>query len=170
MGLVTWWHVVFQFVPPSLFPAVPTSPLSMVSSWPRDWTKVFCIGRWILYHWATREAVVYFDLCLCQMFKLDLEKAEKPEIKLPTSIVSSKKQESFRKTSTSALLTMSKPLTMLIRNCGKFLKRWDYKTTLPVSWETCMQVKKQVRTVRTRHGTMDWFQIWKIIYQGCILS
>ena len=65
-----------------------------------------------------------------QMFKLDLEKAEKPEIKLPTSIASLKKQESSRKTSTSALLTMPKPLTVWITiNCGKFLKRWEYQTT-----------------------------------------
>ena len=78
-----------------------------------------------------------------QMFKLDLEKAEKPEIKLPTFIVSSKKQESFRKTSTSAL-TMPKPLTVWITiNCGKFWKTWEYQTTWPASWEICMQVKKQ---------------------------
>ena len=57
------------------------------------------------------------------MFKLDLEKAEKPEIKLPTSVGSLKKQESSRKTSTSALLTMPKPLTMWITtNSGKFLE------------------------------------------------
>ena len=56
-----------------------------------------------------------------QIFKPDLEKAEKPEIKLSTSDVSSKKQESFRKASTSALLTMPKPLTVwIIINCGKF--------------------------------------------------
>ena len=62
--------------------------------------------------------------------KLDLEKAEEPGIKLPTSVGSLKKQESSRKTSTSALLTMRKPLTMWItRNCGKFLKRWEYQTT-----------------------------------------
>ena len=61
-----------------------------------------------------------------QMVKLDLEKAEKPEIKLPISLGSSKKQESFRKISSSASLTMLKPLTMWITtNCGKFLKRWD---------------------------------------------
>ena len=78
------------------------------------------------------------------MFKLDLEKAEKPQIKLPTSTGSSKKQESSRKTSTPALLTMSKPLTVWItKNCGKFLKRWEYQSTLPASWEICMQVKKQ---------------------------
>ena len=56
-----------------------------------------------------------------QMFKLVLEKAEESEIKLPTSAESSKKQESFRKTSISALLTMPKPLTVWITvNCGKF--------------------------------------------------
>ena len=79
-----------------------------------------------------------------QMFRLDLEKTEEPEIKLPTSTGSSKKQESSRKTSTSALLTMPKPLTGWITiNCGKFLKRWEYQTTWPASWEICMQVRKQ---------------------------
>ena len=54
------------------------------------------------------------------------------------------KQESFRKTSTSALLTMPKPLTVRsTTNCGKFFKRWEYQTTWPVSWEIYMQVKKQ---------------------------
>ena len=79
-----------------------------------------------------------------QMFKLDLEKAEEPEIKLPTSVGSSKKWESSRKTSTSALLTMPKPLTVWITtNCGKFFNRWEYQTTWPASWEICMQVRKQ---------------------------
>ena len=69
-----------------------------------------------------------------QMFKLDLEKAEEPEIKLPTSAGSWRKQKSSRKTSAFALLTMSKPLTVWITtNCGKFLKRWKYQTTLPAS-------------------------------------
>ena len=78
------------------------------------------------------------------MFKLDLEKAEEPEIKLPTSAGSSKKQESSRKTSTSALLTMPTPFTVwTTTNCGKFFKRWEFQTTWPVSWEICMQVKKQ---------------------------
>ena len=75
------------------------------------------------------------------MFKLHLEKAEEPEIKLPTFVGSSKKQE---KTCTSALLSTSKPLTVWITtNCGKFLKRWEYQTTLAASWEIYMQVKKQ---------------------------
>ena len=78
------------------------------------------------------------------MFKLDLEKAEEPEIKLTTSSGSSEKQESSRKTSISAFLTMPKPLTVWITtNFGKFFKRWEYQTTLPASWEICMQVKKQ---------------------------
>ena len=79
-----------------------------------------------------------------QKFKLDLEKAEEPEVKLPTSAGSSEKQEGSRKTSTSALLTMPKPLTVWITtNCGKFWKRWEYQTTRLASWEICMQVKKQ---------------------------
>ena len=79
-----------------------------------------------------------------QMFNLDLEKAEPPEIKLPKSVDSLKKQESSRKTSTSASLTMLKPLTVWITtNCAKFFKRWEYQTTLPASWEICMQIKKQ---------------------------
>ena len=79
-----------------------------------------------------------------QMFKLVLEKAEEPEIKLPTSARSWKKQESSRKASISALLTMPKPLTVWITiNCGQFWKRWEYQTTWSASWETYMQVRKQ---------------------------
>ena len=79
-----------------------------------------------------------------QMFMLDLEKAEEPEIKLLTSIASLKNQGSSRKTPTCALLTTPKPLTVWITtNCGKFFKRWEYWTTLPASWEICMQVRKQ---------------------------
>ena len=63
------------------------------------------------------------------MFKLVLEKAEEPEIKLPTFTGSSKKQEISRKTSTFALLTMPNPLIVWITtNCGKFFKRWEYQT------------------------------------------
>ena len=79
-----------------------------------------------------------------QMFKLDLPKAKEPEIKLPTSTGSWKKQESSRKTSISALLNMPRPLPVWITiNCGKFFKRWEYQTPWPTSWEICMQVKKQ---------------------------
>ena len=79
-----------------------------------------------------------------QMFKLVLEKAEEPEIKLPTYVGSFKEPESSRKTSISALLTLPKPLTVWITtNCKKFLKGWKFQTTWPASWEICMQVKKQ---------------------------
>ena len=79
-----------------------------------------------------------------QMFKLDLEKAEEPEIKSSASAGSLKKQVSSRKTSISALLTMPKPLTVWITiDCGKFWKRLEYWTTWPASWETCIQVRKQ---------------------------
>ena len=77
------------------------------------------------------------------MFKLVLEKAEEPEIKLSTSNGSWKKQESSRRTSISALLTMPKPLTMWITKNWKILKRGEYQNTLHVSWEICMQIKKQ---------------------------
>ena len=78
------------------------------------------------------------------IFKLDLEKVEEPEIKLPTFTGSYKKKENSRKISTSATLTTLKPLTVWITtNRGKFFKRWEYQTTLPASWETCIQVKKQ---------------------------
>ena len=103
-----------------------------------------------------------------QMFKLVLEKAEEPEINMPTSAGSSKKQESSRKTSISALLTMPKPLTVRITiNCGKFWRRWEYQTTGPASWETYMQVRKQQLQ---QTGTTDWFQIGKRVCHGCILS
>ena len=64
--------------------------------------------------------------------------------RLPTSAGSSKKQESSRKTSISALLIIPKPLTVRITiNCGKFWKKWEYQTTWPASWETYIQVRKQ---------------------------
>ena len=79
-----------------------------------------------------------------QLFELVLENAEEPEIKLPTFTGSSKKQESSRKAYIAALLTMQKPLTMwIMKNCGKFWKRWEYQITWPASWEICMQVIKQ---------------------------
>ena len=80
------------------------------------------------------------------MFKLVLEKAEEPEIKLPTSAGSLKKQESSRKISISTLLTTPKPLTVWITINWKRNSERDgneYQTTWPASWETYMQVRKQ---------------------------
>ena len=100
------------------------------------------------------------------MYKLDLEKAEEPDIKLPAYIGSSKKQESSRKSSISALLTIPKLLTVWITmNCGKFLKRWEYQTCLLRN--LCAG---QEAIVRTGHGTTEWFQIGKGVHQGSIWS
>ena len=102
------------------------------------------------------------------MFKMVLEKAEEPEIKLPTSVGSSKKQESSRKTSTPALLTMPKPLTVWITINWKIVKEMGIPDHL-----TCFLrnlYASQEATVRTGHGTTDWFQIGKGVRQGCILS
>ena len=89
---------------------------------------------------------------------------------IATSAGSSKKQESSRKTSISALLTMPKHLTVWITiNCGKFWKRWEYQTT----WLTCLLrnlYAGQEATVETGHGTTDWFQIGKGVRQGCIVT
>ena len=95
------------------------------------------------------------------MFKLVSEKAEEPEIKLPTSTGSWKKQESSRKTSISALLTMPKPLSVWITiNCGKFWKRWEYQTTWPASWETYMQVRKQQLELDMKQQTGSKWEKW----------
>ena len=101
-------------------------------------------------------------------FNLDLEKAEEPEIKLPISTGSSKKQESYRKTFTSVLLTTPKPLFLLITPNEKILKEMGIPDHL-----TCLLrnlYAGQEATVRTGHGTTDWFQKGKGVRQGCILS
>ena len=77
-----------------------------------------------------------------QMFKLDLEKAEEPEIKLPAPNWIIEKAREFQKN--ICFIDYAKALTVWITtNCGKFWKRWEYQTTWPDSWEMCMQVRKQ---------------------------
>ena len=101
------------------------------------------------------------------MFKLVLEKAEQPEIKLPISAGSSKSKSS-RKISISALLTTPKPSTVWITINWKILKEMGIPDHL-----TCLLrnvYAGQEATVRTGHGTTDWFQIGKGVRQGCILS
>ena len=100
-----------------------------------------------------------------QMFKLDLEKAEVSEIKLASSIGSQKKQENSRKTSTSASLTMLKPLTVWITKTGKFLEMGipDHLTCLLRNLYA-----GQEATVRTGQRTTDCFQIGRGVLQGCI--
>ena len=102
------------------------------------------------------------------MYKLGFKEAEEPEIKFPTFAGSWRKQGNSRKISTSASLTTLKPFTVCITtNCGKFLEMRipDHLTCLLRSL-----YMGQEATVRTRHGTMDWFQIGKGVHQGYILS
>ena len=102
------------------------------------------------------------------MFKLVLEKAGESEIKLPTSTESWKKQESSRKTSISALLSMPNPLTVWITRNWKILKEMGIPDHL--TWLLRNLYAGQEATVKTGHGRTDWFQIGKGIRQGCILS
>ena len=103
------------------------------------------------------------------MFKLDLEKAEEPEIKLPTSAGSYKKQENSRRTSTSASLTNAKAFDCVDHNkLWKILKEMGIPDHL-----TCLLRNRyagQEATVRTGRETTDWFQIGKGVCQGFILS
>ena len=104
------------------------------------------------------------------MFKLDLEAAEEPEIKLPTSVGSSKKQESSRKTSTSALLTMLNEAF----DCVIHSKLWKILKEMGIPGRLTYLLRNlyagQEATVRIVHGTTDWFQIGKGVCQGCILT
>ena len=104
------------------------------------------------------------------MFKLDLEKAEEPEIKLQTTL-DHRKSKSSRKI--SALLTTPKPLTLWITTNWKILKEMgitDHLTCLLRNPEKSPEYAAQEATVRTGHGTTDWFQIGNGVRQGCILS
>ena len=100
------------------------------------------------------------------MFKLDFEKAEEPEIKLPTSAGSSKKQENSRKLSTSALLTM--PLTVWITTNWKNLQEMEIPDHLICLLRNLYE--GQEATVTTGHGTINLFQVGKGVHQGCLFN
>ena len=153
--------------------------------WPQDWKRSIFIS--IPKKGNAKECSNYYTIALIshaskvmlkilqfsnmwtvnfQMFKLDLEKAEEPEIKLPTFVGSSNKLESSRKK--SALLTMPKPLIVWITtNWGKF---WEMGMPDHLTCLLRNLYAGQEETVRTGHGTTDWFQIGKGVCQGCILS
>ena len=103
------------------------------------------------------------------MFKLDLEKAEEPEIKFPTSAGSWKKQESSRKNIYFCFIDYAKAFDCVGHNkLWKILKEMGIPDHL-----TCLLrnlYAGQEATVRTGHGTTEWFQIGKEVRQGCILS
>ena len=104
-----------------------------------------------------------------QMFKLDLEKAEEPEIKLPTSAGSSKKQESSRKNIYSCFIDYTKAFDCMDHN-----KLWKILQEVGIPDYLIYLLRNlfagQEATVRTGHGKTDWFQIGKVVCQGCILS
>ena len=102
------------------------------------------------------------------MFKLVLEKAEEPVIKLPTPPGSLKKQERSRETSISALLTTRKPSTVWITINWKILKEMGIPDRLTCLLRNLYAGQEEI--VRTGHGTTDWFQIGKGVCQCCILS
>ena len=169
--------------------------------WPQDWKSQFSFQsqrrampknvqttlQLHSFHMLVRLCSKFFNLGFSsmwtekfQMYNLGFKEAEEHEIKLPTFTGSWRKQGSFRKkTSTSASLTKLKPLTEWITaNCRKFLKRWEYQTTLPVSRETWIflrrQVSKEVKSkeaaFRTRHGTADWLKTEKGVRQDYIFT
>ena len=102
-----------------------------------------------------------------QMFKLDLEKAEEPEIKLPTSAGSLKKQE-FQKNIYFCFIDYAK-----IFDCVDHNKLWKILKEMGLDHLTCLLrnlYSGQEATIRTGHGTTDWFQTGKGVHQGCILA
>ena len=116
--------------------------------------------RFIFMFWVKLRLNLQYVNRNFQMCKLDLEKTEEPEIKIPTYTGTSKKQESSRKLSTSSLLTMPKPLTG--NKLWKILKKMGTPDHL-----TCVLrnlYAGQEATIRTGHGTTDWFQIGKAVY------
>ena len=98
------------------------------------------------------------------MFKVILEKAQEPEIKLPTFVGLSKNKDSFRKKNVFVLYWLCHSLWL----CGKFLKRWEYQTNLACFLRN--QYADQTATVKTGHGTTGWFKLDKGVRQSYIFS
>ena len=126
------------------------------------------------FHMLVRLCSKSFKLGFCsmsavnfQMCKVGFEEEEEPKIKLATLAQSPRKQRSTRKTSSSASLTTLKPLTMWVKTNWKILQEMGVPDHLTCLLETCLWVKKQVRT---GYKTMDWFKTGKEVQQGCILS
>ena len=150
-GAIKMLHSVFQ-------------QIWKTQQWPQDWKRSICIP--IRKKGCTKECANHRTIALIshaskvmlkscmlafsimwtknfQMSKLGLEKAQEPKIKLITFTGSWRKQGNSRRASTSVSSTTLKLLTVwIITNCGNLLKRWEYQAILPISWETCMWVKK----------------------------
>ena len=136
-----------------------------------DQTTIQLCSFHMLARWCSKSFKLGFNSTWpenFQIYKLDLEKAEEPEIKLLTCIGSEKRQDNSRKTSTSASLTMIKPFTVWITTNWKIFEEMGIPDHL-----TCLLrnlYAGQEATVRTGHGRTDWFQIGKGVCQVCILS
>ena len=168
-----WWNSSWVILNPKRWccesNALNSHQIWKTQQWPQDWKRSVSIP--IPKKGNTKECSNYHTIAFIsyaskvmlkilqgslnlQMFKLDSEKAEEPEVKLPISAGSLKKLESSRKTSISALLTMPKPWTVWITiNYGKLVKRQEYQTTWPASWEICMQIRKQQLELDMRQQT-----------------
>ena len=134
------------------------------------------VNPWLIHVNVWQKPLQYCKVISLQLIKINggkKEKAEESEIKLPTSAESSKKPESSRKTSISALLTMPKPSTHKAY-CVDHNKLWKILKEMGIADHlTCLLrnlYAGQEAIVRTGHGTTDWFQIGKGVRQGCILS
>ena len=109
-----------------------------------DKNKSYCLYNISLVSGDTEISVGINAIAVISYIALSINRVNGSKIKLPASAGPQKRKESSRKTSTSAPLTILKPLTVWITtSCGKFFKRWEYQTTWPASWEICMQVRKQ---------------------------
>jgi len=139
-----------------------------VHIWNKYWEQGFCLSHeycstlfGVLTYWYD-----YGDLSLAQClmrhhFCVSLEKAEEPEIKLPTSAEPSKKQESSRKTSISALLTMPKPLTVWITiNCGKFWLPTKVRLVKAMFFPVVMYGCESWTINKAEHRRIDVFELW----------
>ena len=170
--------------PPPLHPFWKSWGLSACNSWPWANKRLSCLlakkkdgnrnscSLHILIRLCSKSFKLGFNTSTWtknfQMFKLGLEKAEEPEIKLPIFIGSWKKHGRSRKTSTSASLTMLKPLTCVDHN-----KQWKIQDMGILDHLTCLLRNLYVgqeATVRTGYGKTEWYKIWKGVQQGCILS
>ena len=143
----------------------------------RQWQKAFKELKISLISYANQVLLIIIQARFQQYMnhelpdvQLYLENAEEPEIKLPISVGSSRKEESSRKTSTSALLPTLKPLTVWIK---KKKKLWNILQEIGIPDHLICLLRNlytgQESTVRDGHGTTDWFQIGKGVCQGCIL-
>ena len=145
-----------------------------IQQWPQDWKRSIFIPvpkkgnakQYSNYH--TIVLILHTSKVMLKILQARIQKAEKPEIKLPTSVESQKKQENSRKTSTFALLTMPMSFTVGCNKLWKILKEMGIPGHLTCLLRNLSAGQEVI--VRTGHGTMNCFQIGIGLCQACILS